>query len=66
MTQPVLTVTAEEALMVPRSALINIDIDSNDSTGTYGTGIGSGVRVNSSGSTSIGSTGIRMFKSHFG
>jgi len=44
--------------------LINVDVNTNDTTGTYGTGVGSGVRVNSSGSTSIGSTGIRLFKSY--
>lgn len=44
--------------------LINIDISTNDSTGTYGTGVGSGVRVNSVGSTSISNTGIRVFKSY--
>lgn len=44
--------------------LIAVDVDSNDTTGTYGTGIGSGVRVNATGSTSIGSTGLRVFKSY--
>lgn len=44
--------------------LVNVDVDSDDTTGTYGTGVGSGVRVNSSGSTSIGSTGVRVFKSY--
>ena len=43
--------------------LINIDIDTNDTAGTYGTGVGSGVRVNSTGSTAISSTGLRVFKS---
>ena len=43
--------------------LINVDINSNDVAGTYGTGVGSGVRVNSTGSTSISSTGLRVFKS---
>ena len=44
--------------------LVNVDVDNNDSTGTYGTGVGSGVRVNSTGSTSVGSTGIRVFRSY--
>ena len=44
--------------------LINIDVDTNDTAGTYGTGVGSGVRVNSTGSTIIASTGIRVFKSY--
>lgn len=42
--------------------LIAVDIDGNDSTGTYGTGIGSGVRVNAAFTGSTVS-GIRMFKS---
>ena len=44
--------------------LVNVDIDTNDTAGTYGTGVGSGVRVNSTGSTSIASTGVRVFKSY--
>ncbi|MES2088044.1 MAG: peptidoglycan-binding domain-containing protein [Patescibacteria group bacterium] len=69
-TDKVLTVKADLANIGTSQAvtmsghLINIDIDTNDTAGTYGTGVGSGVRVNSTGSTSIASTGIRVFKSY--
>lgn len=69
-TDKVLTVKIDLAPISNSSAvtvsghLVNVDISTNDSTGTYGTGVGSGVRVNSTGSTSIGSTGIRVFKSY--
>lgn len=44
--------------------LINIDIDSNDTTGTYGSGTGSGTQINATGSTSVSGTGVRVFKSY--
>ncbi len=59
-----LAIGGDATTPVPSGHLINVDIDNNDSTGTYGTGVGSGVRVNSTGSTSIASTGLRVFKSY--
>lgn len=43
-------------------ALIAIDINNNDSTGTQGTGASSGSVVNATGTTAA--TGVRMFKSY--
>lgn len=69
-TDKILTVKADLAGISNSSAvalsghLVNVDVDNNDSTGTYGTGIGSGVRVNSTGSTVVASTGLRVFKSY--
>jgi peptidoglycan hydrolase-like protein with peptidoglycan-binding domain len=69
-TDKILTIKADLAAIGQSSSvtksghLINIDIDTNDTAGTYGTGVGSGIKVNSSGSTSIASTGLRVFKSY--
>ena len=44
-----------------RGSLIKVDVNSNDTTGTQGTGVGSGSTTNASGSTSV--AGVRLFKS---
>lgn len=42
--------------------LIAVDFQNNDTTGTYGTGVGSGGTVTASGSTAV--SGVRVFKSY--
>ncbi len=45
-----------------QGALIKVDFNSSDTTGTQGTGVGSGNTVNATGSTAV--AGVRLFKSY--
>lgn len=56
--------TIGQGLSGTEGALIQVDYDGGDSTGTQGTGVESGTRINQSSSSDTATNGVRTYKSY--